>query len=107
MPSVRVKRKGVTLREEGRLISYGVGDELKVTDRQYEKNKDKFELLGGRPAKLKDKEPPAPPVEDEFDVETADIEVVKAKAAELNIELGPRWGERRIRDAVTEALEEE
>lgn len=102
MLSVRVKRRGVTRREEGKLINYAVGDELSVTEAEYKKLRDKYELLSSRPAKLKDKTP----VDDtgEFDVEKASREELDAKAEELGIEVGARWGDRRVRDAIEEAL---
>jgi hypothetical protein len=109
MPVVQVTRGAHFRREEGRLIRYGKGDRLEVTDRELEKFSDKFAVVDGK-AKVKPKSE-KPEGEGEggavpFDVETADLDALKAKASELGIELGPRWGERRIRDVITEALEE-
>lgn len=111
MPIVQVTRGAHFRKEEGKLIRYGKGDRLEVTDRELEKFSDKFAVVDGKVKEAKPKKADkeggggdGAPVE--FDIETADLDALKAKATELGIEVGPRWGERRLRDAITEVLEE-
>lgn len=107
MPVVQVTRGAHFRKEEGKLIRYGKGERLEVTDREFEMFADKFAAVDGKAKEKPVKEKtggeggPVP-----FDVETADVDALKAKAQELGLELGPRWGERRIRDVIQEALEE-
>lgn len=106
MPIVKVSRGAHFRKEEGKLIRYGKGDRLEVTDRELEKFSDKFAVVDGKAKEKPSTEQEGGEATGEFDVETADLEALKAKAKELDIELGPRWGERRIRDAIQEVLEE-
>lgn len=111
MPSVRVKRGRVNRREEGKLVVYNVGDELTISDREYAKlGEGKVELLSVAKERAKARKArvatDGDPDSSKFDVEKASVEELLAKAEELGIEVGPRWGEKRLREAVAEALEE-
>lgn len=99
MPKVRVIHGRHNGRDEkGKPVIYEAGDEFETTDARLAAFKGKLEAVDKEVKKAKDKAPV------EFDVEKADKDALLKKAKELDIEVDSRWGEKRLREVVAEAL---